>query len=323
MWAGDRATAVQFEQSAVSSFDDLKLVVADKAQPIFGKWEQTVQHLVFRPIVALTPGLTYQLIRGDQVLLAFRVPMLQKLRPKLVSIYPSGDTVPENLLKIHLVFDQTMGEQRSDRFIKMTLNNGDTMPHVFLPLHPELWNQRQDRLTVWIDPGRLKRALGPNEAWGQPFTQGQRIQLHILPGWKSHAGILLKPVEVKEFVVGVADRAVPNPEKWQMDLPTSQTRQTLKIDLGKPMDFILARECISVLMDDQLVPGSVDLEDHESTWCFIPEMPWRSGKYQVEIAARLEDLAGNNLTRLFDREIDGPRPTVDHFNFHYLDFEIR
>jgi hypothetical protein len=36
---------------------------------------------------------------------------------------------------------------------------------------------------------------------------------------------------------------------------------------------------------------------------FTPAKPWSAGTYKLQIETRLEDLAGNNLGRLFDRDL--------------------
>jgi len=38
----------------------------------------------------------------------------------------------------------------------------------------------------------------------------------------------------------------------------------------------------------------------ETRWEFLPEQPWQTGDYRIEINSALEDLAGNKLNRLFD-----------------------
>ena len=47
----------------------------------------------------------------------------------------------------------------------------------------------------------------------------------------------------------------------------------------------------------------MELKDEETVLEFRPESPWAKGSYIIESEERLEDLAGNNLNRLFDRDI--------------------
>ena len=84
-----------------------------------------------------------------------------------MAIYPTQDTVPENLLKIYLQFSKPMREGQALRHIELLKNNRDTLPGVFLDLQPELWNVDRTTLTVWLDPGRIKRDLQPNGPIGK------------------------------------------------------------------------------------------------------------------------------------------------------------
>ena len=43
--------------------------------------------------------------------------------------------------------------------------------------------------------------------------------------------------------------------------------------------------------------------DGEKKCRFIPEIAWKPGDYLLVIESRLEDLAGNNLNRPFDRDV--------------------
>jgi hypothetical protein len=48
--------------------------------------------------------------------------------------------------------------------------------------------------------------------------------------------------------------------------------------------------------------GSVEIDQQEKQWRFIPRQPLKPGTYALQAAAELEDISGNRLTRLFDEE---------------------
>jgi len=50
------------------------------------------------------------------------------------------------------------------------------------------------------------------------------------------------------------------------------------------------------------VSGQISLYKDESAWRFTPNQPWNESEYQIVVETRLEDLAGNNLNRPFDRD---------------------
>ena len=49
-----------------------------------------------------------------------------------------------------------------------------------------------------------------------------------------------------------------------------------------------------------LIMGKVTLDNEEKRWLFVPNDPWKEGKYTLEILTTLEDLAGNKIGRAFD-----------------------
>ena len=48
--------------------------------------------------------------------------------------------------------------------------------------------------------------------------------------------------------------------------------------------------------------GEVRLGTEEAVWEFYPTTEWISGKYYFKVDVRLEDLAGNNIQGVFDRD---------------------
>ena len=52
-----------------------------------------------------------------------------------------------------------------------------------------------------------------------------------------------------------------------------------------------------------VVNGVIEIEAKETILHFTPSAAWSAGDYTLEIESRLEDLAGNNLNRLFDKDL--------------------
>ena len=48
--------------------------------------------------------------------------------------------------------------------------------------------------------------------------------------------------------------------------------------------------------------------------CLLPREPWAPGTHQLNVDPVLEDLAGNSVSRVFDRDLaragDAPQPVV-------------
>jgi hypothetical protein len=69
-----------------------------------------------------------------------------------------------------------MMESRSAGFIKLVKNGTDTLHDAFLDLQPELWNEDRTVITLWLDPGRIKRDLQPNLKLGAPLQQSEKYR---------------------------------------------------------------------------------------------------------------------------------------------------
>jgi hypothetical protein len=74
--------------------------------------------------------------------------------------------------------------------------------------------------------------------------------------------------------------------------------------LNESLDHYLLPESIRIQeMDGRPVKGQFAIEANDSRCSFRPDAPWAGGEYQLVVDSRLEDLAGNNLNRPFDRDI--------------------
>jgi hypothetical protein len=79
------------------------------------------------------------------------------------------------------------------------------------------------------------------------------------------------------------------------------------------MDLATALKAFSLwTAEEYLIKGDMEIGENESSWKFIPTNPWAPGEVQLRVESNLEDLAGNNLNRLFDRDIlNNESPVVD------------
>ncbi len=180
---------------------------------------------------------------------------------------------------------------------------GDTMRNVFLNLQPELWDTSGNVLTLWLDPGRIKHGLVLNKKLGNPLTQHAHYKLVVSTTWKDTEGLNLAKTYTKSFIVGAADHDVPDIQKWTLSRPTLGTTNPLRVDTKEPMDHLLLAESLSIVdSNNEVIEGNV-LIKKDRIWEFTPIKAWHSGNYYLEAKARLEDLAANNLNRVFDRDI--------------------
>ena len=177
-------------------------------------------------------------------------------------------------------------------------------------------------LTVWLDPGRIKRDLIPNQEMGNPLQQGQQYSVVVSNKWKDVQGLPLQEPYSRKFFVGNRDSQSPQPAKWMLDLPRAETREALKGETGEPLDYFLLMETVNIVDEkENKITGDIKVHKNETGFEFFPSQPWRAGRYHLRIASHLEDLAGNNLQRLFDREI-GVQPEKKEEQFFSREFII-
>lgn len=285
----------------------LTLHVEGVETAMLGQLQASDSGVRFLSVVPLTRGLTYEVKSGDAVIGTITIPVSNAPAPVLASIYPACDTVPENLLKVYLHFSQPMMEGRSASFVHLLKDGRDTMKGTFLDLQPELWNAEATVLTLWLDPGRIKLDLIPNKEFGNPLTRNTRYELVVGAGWRSKEGIKTISTTRKSIYVGDRDELSPEVDRWKLPLPIAGSRDALVVEFGEPLDRLLAEEAISIQhADHTAVKGKIAVSGKDSRLEFIPVEYWKPGNYILSAEARLEDLAGNNLNRLFETDLSQP-----------------
>ncbi len=283
----------------------LVTIAKDSAVPVLGEWTIHNDSTFFRPLIPLTRGMKYEVSSRDKKLGEIEIPFPDSKQTAVVTgIYPSNDTVPENLLKIYVEFSKPMMEGNAIENFLLIKNDKDTLHNVFLDLQTELWNNAHDRLTIWLDPGRIKRDLQPNQTLGNPLNKGNRYRFIVGSTLSDAEGISLGKNYQKEFVVAGRDSTTPDPEKWYLHTPKASSNEALRIGLNEPLDYVLLNNAIRIVDEKgAVVEGKISTGDEERILYFRPTSAWQTKNYFLEIESRLEDLAGNNLNHPFDRDI--------------------
>ncbi len=328
-WEKDKATAIIIPQSLLdgmtldSARQLLHVQLENTGADMLGDYSSTNDAIIFQPIIPFTRGSKYKVFLAGKLIASPGIPVNAKAeRPIIISIYPSGIEVPENLLKMYIVFSKPMQEGQAMENIVVIRNEKDTVP-VFPDLQQELWNKERTILTLWLDPGRIKRGLQPNERSGNPLQQGQDYRLVIKPGWRDTEGEALNTIYSKALAVSSRDSISPVIDQWEIVLPKAGSRQAIKIKLHDQLDHLLLKNTISIIDNSgNPIAGTIEVEAGETELSFIPAAYWMAGNYTLEAEARLEDLAGNNLNRLFDNNI-GNKNITEQKAVHKRSFSIQ
>lgn len=323
VWPGNKETpteiTVQFANEKpiavsipVSFFPDsdvdiqkLSVALIDAETSILGDFKQVHSGVKFIPIVPFRRNVSYVVYYNKTTISEFSIPGGSNIdAPYLINIYPTSDTVPENLLKIHLEFSEPMSELHSSNYIALRDYKGDTLNHIFLKLDPELWNYDHTLLTLWLEPGRIKKSLLPNILDGIPIEEGKHYTLSVSKKWKSAKGVSLQKAVHKQLFVSSRDESMPEAEHWILEIPGPSTKESLRILFPEALDFTSLLSSFKILNHDEqeivglyhILPGEMGIE-------FIPEQAWTAGEYTIQVEGSVEDLAANNLNRVFDRDL--------------------
>lgn len=311
VWSGSKATGIMIPHALLeaggkeNTGSSLQIYLQQSGVPMLGDYQPVREGILFKPLIALTPGKQYGVFFKKKLIGRLQIPLPAATdAPALVAVYPSADTLPENLLKIYLLFSSPMREGEALRHIHVLNEQADTLSGIFLDLQPELWNPERTTLTLWLDPGRIKRGLIPNQRLGTPLKSGMHYTLVVEKDWKDVRGLALQSVSSKRFFVRQRDDTSPQPAQWQMALPQANTSQPLRIAFQEPLDPFLVPETVQIADERGTgVEGSVTLLNKEQELAFYPAKPWQPGRYRLRVLTYLEDLAGNNLNKVFDRDI--------------------
>ncbi|MBV8294593.1 MAG: hypothetical protein JOY55_22805 [Mycobacterium sp.] len=159
-------------------------------------------------------------------------------------------------------------------------------------------------LTILLDPGRLKRGVGPNRELGPPLKAGQVYTLAIGAGMIDLSGSRLPETVYKRFRAIDAVREPIAVEQWQIVPPVTNSRQPLVLMFPRPLDWALLSHTITIAStSEQSIDGRIVIDQRERRWSFTPTSPWVAGFYHVLVASSLEDVCGNSVVAAFDRPL--------------------
>lgn len=218
------------------------------------------------------------------------------------AVYPTADTLPENLLRFYIYFSKPMLREDILSSIHLADANGNRLEGVFLDNKFDLWSPDNTRLTLLFDPGRVKTGLVAHNAMGRALTLGHEYQLVVDTTAKDAQGCYLASRFIKTFKVSEADLQSPDVQQWKINQPALGSRDALTIGLNGMMDHVSLAYRIRIKDEDgENVAGNIALSEQEKKWLFVPEQAWRQSSYQLIVAPVLEDVAGNRITGLFDQ----------------------
>ena len=271
--------------------------------------------LCFVPRFSFVDGTTYTVRVGGAVAATLTRPRREvPATTEVAEICPTAIEVPRNLLRCYVRFTAPMGMGYATDHVRLVDDDGVTITGALLPADHELWDPDRTRLTVLLDPGRIKRGLASHQA-GYALREGTPFRLVVDREFLDAQGIPLSGGAERRYLVGADERRRVDPRAWAVTAPPSGTREPLSIGFDRPLDHGLLARCIHVVgPDGVLVDGIAEVGPEQRSWRLTPGRAWTSEWYRLTVDPVLEDLAGNSVTRVFDRDLgrteDDPRTTV-------------
>ncbi len=284
-------------------------------QPIAGRFELDQESIWFVPRFPFLDGMSYSLLinpeHGGWGSVSPEAWTLQrpareaKPTATVTAIYPTAPELPVNQLKFYVHFSRPMSEGWSSRAVSVRRgDNGHPLEGVFLSMEPELWDRERRRLTLLLDPSRIKRGLVPNLEAGYPLVEGVPIVVAISEEFRDASGQPLASGAERRYRIGPHLNARVSPQDWRYTHPVAGSMDSLVVDFDRPMDHALLEHSLWV-NDGAGIPleGSGSTDPEEKSWRFHPLSPWKDGRHLLIVDPRLEDSSGNSLIRVFDRDL--------------------
>ena len=313
----------------VGSVGDLEAL-----QPVAGCFEIDGEAVYFAPRFPFRDGTRYSLLvepvnaqatGGPPAVWTIERPSAAgSPTTEVLAIYPSVEVLPVNQLRLYVHFSAPMSEDWAARAVHLRrADNGEPLAGVFVE-RPELWDGERRRLTLLLDPGRIKRGLVPNQQSGYPLIEGVPVVVRIDAAFRDAEGWPIDAIAERRYEVGPAVRTHVDPARWRCEGPVAGSTDALRVQFERPLDHGLIERCLWVVdAAGKRLAGRTSVLPGEREWRFEPQARWALGRHAVMVDPRIEDLAGNSVARVFDRDVTraqdapGPRSCVS-FNFTCL-----
>ena len=270
--------------------------------PMAGRLVQDGDAVCFVARFAFVDGTTYTVRIGGVAAAVLTRPRPERAATtEVAAIYPTAAEVPGNLLRCYVWFTAPMSMGYAADHLRLVDDAGDPIAGALLPADHELWDADRTRLTVLLDPGRIKRGLAAHR---QALRPGTSCRLVVDRAFRDGRGTPLRNGADRLYRVGGDERRRVDPGRWTVTAPASGSRQPLTLGFDRPLDHGLLTRCLHVIdVDGRPVDGTPDPGPGERSWRLTPRRPWTSGPHRLVVDPVLEDVAGNSVARVFDRDL--------------------
>jgi hypothetical protein len=274
---------------------------------VLGQVRVRDRRLIFRPRYPFKPGLSYRVVvrLAEPIEAILHIPDNVQRDPTVIeAVYPSSDVLPENLLKFYVHFSAPMAQGDAYSHVRLLDEHDKEVEYPFVNVGQELWDRSGRRVTLLLDPGRIKRGLRPREEVGPILVEGSAYTLVIDAAWPDADGRPLKESMRKTFRASAPDDVQPDPATWRLEPPRAKTSEPLEVRFQEPLDHAMLSSAFAIFDERRAqVTGKIETGDEEKLWRFVPDGDWLPGDYTVVVDAALEDRAGNSIEKPFEVDV--------------------
>jgi hypothetical protein len=225
-----------------------------------------------------------------------------------IRISPQAKVLPTNTLRFYIHFPRP-AEAHFDRAQLWLLNEEEQVVRdPFLVLSQELWSLDGRRLTVLMEPGRIKRGLGADPSHEPALVVGRTYSLVVTALGQTARHTF----RVSDPVLEAADET-----RWRLVSPAAGSLDPAVVHFDRVMDAALCEDEIGVLTPaGEVVQTRVSLASDGTAARLIPSHPWRAGQHRLIVSECLEDVCGNRLGEALDHDLGaGGPPRAGMINF--------
>lgn len=225
-----------------------------------------------------------------------------------IRISPEAKVLPANTLRFYIHFPKP-GEAHFDRDQLWLLDDKEQVVRdPFLVFSQELWSPDGHRLTVLMEPGRIKRGLGADPTHESALVVGRTYHLVITALGQTARHTF----RVSDPILEAVDET-----HWALVSPTAGSLDPAVVHFDRVMDAALCENEIGVLAaSGEVVQTSVSLAPDGTTARIVPIHPWCGEEHRLIVSERLEDVCGNRVGEALDHDLNAHgRPRAGMINF--------
>ncbi len=287
---------------------------------IEGHYSQSADTITFEPRFPFIPGVgKYQAVIDWQTLwqdtaddtriypertdFSFQPEAMTAATTRVVSLFPDAMEIPENILRIYVNFSGPIARGSLSDWIRLETEEGGEVSAFFLDNREPLWSRDRTRLTLLLDPSRVKRGVLANRTIGRALRQDKTYRLIISSKMIDAAGHSLLGDFEHIFTVGPPVEMALTMDDVHVSKIKVGTSEPIEISFLSIMDYFQLSERLTIKRDGQdIVAGRLSIGTQPSSVMFTPELPWQAQDYVLHIASDVEDVSGNTFLASFDQD---------------------